>query len=468
MAPCVENSQLKRFVNCELNDEQTAEIEAHLAECDLCREKLQQMEKEATPFLELPKSRNSHLSDFSELSQFGDQFSAFIDSETTLELPQIIGFYEIQKVLGKGGMGILYEGEHLMLHRKVAIKFIRHKKILTPEITERFQQEIVSAGKLFHPNIVTTLDAGTFNGQPFLVMELLNGMNMEQYVKQQGALPLHEAFQATLQAAQGLAHAHSFGLIHCDVKPSNLWRCPDGMIKVLDLGLMQLSSALHGTQSHHGGTPSFMSPEQKNKNVPLDFRTDIYSLGCTLYFLLTGKVPESEGENRFSLKAAGVKVPRDVQRILNKMTAPELEKRPKSMEEVEKMLKPYASRHSSTTMVMLGYICMVVSLVIFPIIFGPLAIILGFINKRRGSVFHGRNQIYMGLVCFLIGWAFGVLVFVYNDIIDEAQEISERAVQELEAVQKAEEENSPSPVPQSAEREPQSTSSGPETPPREN
>ena len=132
MAPCIENSQLKMFVNCELNDEQTAEIEAHLAECDLCREKLRQMEKEATPFWELPKSRNSHLYDFSELSQFGDRFSAFIDSETTLELPQIIGFYEIQKVLGKGGMGILYEGEHLMLHRKVAIKFIRHKKILTP------------------------------------------------------------------------------------------------------------------------------------------------------------------------------------------------------------------------------------------------------------------------------------------------------------------------------------------------
>ncbi len=453
MPPCIENSQLKRFVNCELNDEQTAEIEAHLAECDLCRKKLHQIEKEATPFLELPKTNYSHLSDFSELSQFEDRFSSFIDSETTLELPQIIGFYEIQKVLGKGGMGILYEGEHLMLHRKVAIKFIRHKKILTPEITERFQQEIVSAGKLFHPNIVTTLDAGTFNGQPFLVMELLNGLNMEQYVKQLGPLPVHEAFQAILQAARGLAHAHSFGLIHCDVKPSNLWRCPDGMVKVLDLGLMQLSSALHGNPSHHGGTPSFMSPEQKNKNVQIDARTDIYSLGCTLYFLLTGKVPESEGENRFSLKAAWVKVPRDVQNILNKMTAENPEKRPKSMEEVEKILKPYASRHSSTMLVILGYICMVVSLLFSPIIFGTLAISLGFINKRRGSVFHGRNQIYMGIVCFLIGWFFGVLVAVYNNIAEEAQDISERALQKLEAIEKAKEENPPSPVPKSTEQE---------------
>jgi predicted PurR-regulated permease PerM len=105
-------------------------------------------------------------------------------------------------------------------------------------------------------------------------------------------------------------------------------------------------------------------------------------------------------------------------------------------------------------LVMLGYICMVVSLVISPIIFGPLAIILGFINKRRGSVFHGRNQIYMGIVCFLIGWAFGVIVLLYNDIIDEAQDISREAIQKLENIQKAGGENSPSPVPQSTEQEP--------------
>jgi len=452
MKSCIDDLLLKSFVACELNEEQTAKIESHLAECASCRERLHQWEKISKPFLDLPKTQFASFSDFSELSQFEDRFSNFIDSETTLELPQIIGFYEIQKVLGKGGMGILYEGEHLLLHRKVAIKFIRHKRLLTPEITERFQQEIISAGKLFHPNIVTTLDAGTFNSQPFLVMELLNGMNMEQYVRQIGSMKPLEAIQATIQAARGLAYAHGFGLIHCDIKPSNLWRCNDGTIKVLDLGLMQLTSALHETHLHHGGTPFFMSPEQRQKREQIDERTDVYSLGCTLYFLMTGQIPVQESEKPFDLKTAGVKVPKAVQRILDKMTADEPENRPKSMAEVEKLLAPHTSMHSSRVLITLGYCCMFLSLILGPIIFGPAAILLGFINKKRGSVFHGRIQIYMGFICFLVGWAIGFAVVYMDSTYEDAVEMYERAAQKYEAVRQTEERISP--PPQSTDQNP--------------
>ncbi|MBQ2820552.1 MAG: protein kinase [Thermoguttaceae bacterium] len=436
MRSCCDESWLRSFIQCELEEYQCAEIENHLAQCPRCSELLSQLEREAKPVLELAEQGAVSFSGTSLLSQFGDRFTRFMDSEESLELPQIIGFYEIQKVLGKGGMGILYEAEHLMLHRKVAVKFIRHKRFLTPEITERFHQEIISAGRLFHPNIVTTMDAGTFNGQPFLVMELLEGKNLTETIVTNGKLPPIQAVQIILQACRGLKYAHGFGLIHCDLKPSNLWIKPDGSVKVLDLGLTQLRSAMN-ENVHHGGTPDFMSPEQRNK-TEIDEKTDIFSLGCTLFFLLTGKIPNLEDPDFINAAKYGSKIPKKLQKALNQMTDWEKNKRFNSIEEVEKALKPYSSKQSTKKLILLGYALTFLSLVFFPFFTGIAAFILGYVNKRKGSLLHGRIQMWMSPICLLVGAALGAVAFAFSDYYEvqaENQYLKEtvkRLIQEIQ------------------------------------
>ncbi len=418
MKSCYEESFLRSFIQCELSEEEGARIETHIHECESCRELLEQLEREVPPmfqnaepdFYEEKKQETS-------FTQFWERFSKYLETEDKMELPQSIGFYELQSVLGKGGMGIVYQAEHKMLHRKVAVKFIRHKKVISPEFTERFQQEIISAGKLFHPNVVTTMDAGNFNGKPYLVMELLEGESLARRVRRDGPLPMTEAVGILIQACRGIQHAHSFGLLHCDVKPSNLWLQTDGSVKVLDLGLAQLRSALNDSV-HYGGTPLFMSPEQSNQ-LPIDERTDIYALGRTLYFTLTGNLPKKDEFDRQEAAQTGVRIPEPLLRIIQKMAHPDKEKRFRDISDVTKALLPFSTEHSTKLLISLGYVSMLISLMFIPILFGILAIVFGVINKKKGSTFHGRLQIWMAPVCMGIGIVVGIAI--WHSIFMEAQ-----------------------------------------------
>jgi len=409
MRSCYEESLLRSFIQCELDEDECAQIEAHISECTKCRELLERLECEAEPMFRIANSADLEDSMPAGFSQFWDEFSRYAESEEQLDLPQSIGLYELQSVLGKGGMGIVYQAEHKMLHRKVAVKFIRHKKIISPEITERFHQEIISAGRLFHPNVVTTMDAGNFNGKPYLVMELLEGENLAQRIQRDGPLPMTEAVSILLQACRGIQHAHSFGLLHCDVKPSNLWLQPDGNVKVLDLGMTQLRSALNDSV-HYGGTPHFMSTEQR-KQLPIDERTDIYSLGCTLYFMLTGKLPKEDGTDRLDVSQSGIRIPRSLQKVIQKMAHPEKEQRFKFISDVKKALLPFSTEHSTKLLISTAYISMLLSLLILPPFFGIIAFVLGFVNKKKGSTFHGKMQIWMAPVCMGVGMAVGMAVW---------------------------------------------------------
>lgn len=202
--------------------------------------------------------------------------------------------YRVLKLLGRGGMGTVYLAEHKVMERTVALKVIRPGLTDRPELVERFRREVKAAAPLAHPNIVAAYDAEQAGDCHFLAMEFVDGTDLARWLKARGPLPPAEACGYVRQAALGLQHAHEHHLVHRDLKPQNLMRTATGAVKILDFGLALLtrSAAESGTQSGIIlGTPDYMAPEQADDAHAADIRSDIYSLGCTLYELLGGQPP---------------------------------------------------------------------------------------------------------------------------------------------------------------------------------
>lgn len=202
-----------------------------------------------------------------------------------------IGHYRILEIIGKGGMGTIYKVEHDFLNRHFAMKVIKSTHLNDPAIADSFTMETLLMGHLQHPNIVQTTDAGNDEGRRYIIMELLDGQDLAQYIKEHGPLPIDVAIDYLRQAVNGLAATHRGGIVHRDVKPANLFLTVDKTIKLLDLGLAKSATQIHdGPNGHLAGSPGFMSPEQILENRS-DTRSDIYSLGCTFYFMLTSHAP---------------------------------------------------------------------------------------------------------------------------------------------------------------------------------
>ena len=204
--------------------------------------------------------------------------------------------YEILGVLSRGGMGIVYKARQLRLDRLVAVKVIDPSLAGESDLVARFRREQFLATRLRHPNLVAAYGAGQVAGLPYLVMEFVEGVGLDQLVEERGSLPVTEACEVVRQAAVGLQHMHEHGLVHRDVKPANLMLTPSGQVKALDLGLARLlNQAVAGGQiTSHGqflGTLDYVAPEQCEDSHGVDIRADIYSLGCTLYHLLAGQPP---------------------------------------------------------------------------------------------------------------------------------------------------------------------------------
>lgn len=202
----------------------------------------------------------------------------------------LLGGYRLLCFLGRGAMGVVYLAEHPRMGRRVALKVLPRDMVAQPRTLEQFYQEARALAALDHPNIVRAYDINQEGPLHFLVLEYVDGPDLEKLVKEQGPLPCDAAVDFIQQTAEGLAHAHARGFIHRDVKPSNLILHSNGLVKILDLGLAQWGKG-GDPRGEMVGTPQFMAPEQAGSPEDVDARSDIYSLGCVFYFLLTGRYP---------------------------------------------------------------------------------------------------------------------------------------------------------------------------------
>ena len=214
----------------------------------------------------------------------------------------LAGKYQVERVLGVGGMGVVVAAKHLQLDQKVALKFLLPEALSNQDAVMRFEREARAAVKIQSEHVARVTDVGKLeNGSPFMVMEYLTGNDLAEVMKVRGPMPAEEAVDWLLQASEAMAEAHSHGIIHRDLKPKNLFviRRPDGTssLKVLDFGISK--SVAPGSGDAAGltnttavmGSPLYMSPEQLRSSRDVDARTDIWALGVILYEMLTGVAP---------------------------------------------------------------------------------------------------------------------------------------------------------------------------------
>ena len=200
--------------------------------------------------------------------------------------------YELEEVVGHGGMSTVYRAHDSLLERNVALKVLHQQYNEDDDFVERFKREARSVAQLQHPNIVTVIDRGEEAGRQYIVFEFIDGENLKELVVRKGRLDLRDALEISLEVARGLAFAHDHGLVHRDVKPQNVLLNGDGDAKVTDFGIARSLDVDHGVTQTGTilGTSNYIAPEQAS-GQPVDAHTDVYSLGIVLYEMLTGELP---------------------------------------------------------------------------------------------------------------------------------------------------------------------------------
>ena len=379
---CFDREVLTAFALGKLPDEQLERIALVVENCPTCSaflETLDDLEDSVLRDLKQPRSpvsgavgrdlerqlrRAEAISHEVWHDQVGSSGDDLAEGQQPLDeqLTGTFGQYRLLEQIGRGGMGMVYKALHTRLKRLVAIKLLPTERTRDPQAVLRFQGEMEAVGRLDHPNLVRAHDAGEVEGQHFLAMEYLDGSDLARLVRSSGPLTVADACEAIRQAALGLHYAHQHGLVHRDVKPSNLMRTAGGVIKVLDLGLARLSGDQPPADEMTGagqvmGTGDYIVPEQGQDARHADARSDIYSLGCTFYFLLAGRAPFADREhNTFvkkvmahsekpvpPIKAIRGDIPDAVVAILERMTAKIPVERFQTAAEVSLALETYAT-----------------------------------------------------------------------------------------------------------------------------
>ena len=275
----------------------------------------------------------------------------------------VLGVYVLLDKLGEGGMGAVYRALHTRLKAVRAVKIIRPDAITSRRAIDRFYRESQAVAKLKHPNIILAHDANEDGDRHYFVMEYTPGRDLARLLRERGRLPVAEACEYIRQAALGLQHAHEQGMVHRDIKPSNLLLATEEkLVKILDLGLARLREAATESQdadpiTPNGmlmGTPDYMAPEQAENSSGVDIRADIYSLGCSLYQLLTGSVPFAGGsladklrrhycEEPPRLATVRSDAPPGLAAVVAKMMAKTPQQRYQTPAEVAEALRPFSA-----------------------------------------------------------------------------------------------------------------------------
>jgi serine/threonine-protein kinase len=249
---------------------------------------------------------------------------------SSLEPGTVLGRrYEIRRVLGSGGMGMVFQAHDRDLDEPVALKILRPEiASMDPKILERFKTEIRVARRIAHRNVVRTYDFGDADGIKFISMELIQGMTLKQLFRSKGALPLGVGLQIAKQAVAGLVAAHDMGVVHRDVKPHNIMLTPQSDVKIMDFGIVRDTTKSEGSgMTQTGtimGTPDYMSPEQAMGKADLDHRSDVYSFGVVLYEMFTGALP-FRGESPIAIAMKHIQEEPVAPRAVNPKIPSELE-----------------------------------------------------------------------------------------------------------------------------------------------
>ncbi len=279
---------------------------------------------------------------------------------TALPLPGVlIGTFLLEEAIGAGGMGAVFRAHDAQLDRHVALKLLPLDQTGDPEVVQRFYQEGRSAARLDHENIARVFSIGQDGPNHYIVFEYIEGITVRRRVDENGPLPVSEAVDITLQIAQSLVHAASRGVVHRDIKPSNIILTPQGRAKLVDMGLARRfeRDADHGlTQSGMTlGTFDYISPEQARDPRDVDVRSDLYSLGCTLFQMLTGRPPfpggtvlqkllQHQEEPPPEIRGLNPAVPAELARIITKLMAKDRDRRYQSPEQLVRDLLAIAGQ----------------------------------------------------------------------------------------------------------------------------
>ncbi len=345
IATCPADESLRLYALGDLDEAAAEEIESHLAACAACGETIARFDSaDDTLVRHLPLAAGegedaSDVAGWLESLRSGPPVGeawagpfddGFIGADGAEAAAENFSNYELLGVLGRGGMGVVYRARHRQLNRIVAVKVLSPRLTAAPEARRRFEREIQVLGGLHHPGIVMATDAGRVGGAAYLVMELVDGVDLSRLVREGGPLTVGETCEAGRQIAEALSAAHEAGAVHRDVKPSNVmvdWR---GRVKLLDFGLAHFNAvsaeSLETSVGRLLGTLDYMAPEQAGSGDATDAKTqasdapgttaDLYGLGATLFYLLTGQPPHGSHTGRTLVQQLRAVVDGDVPRVI--------------------------------------------------------------------------------------------------------------------------------------------------------